>query len=109
VSDDGGLKRLWRVDDRTLGVAYVDGVMGGIDVVTLRLACPCAYCVDEVTGRRILQPEDVPDTVRPVRVRTVGHYAVQVVFSDGHDTGVYTHRFLRSSLKPLNASAVEPS
>lgn len=62
----------------------------------LRLACPCAACVEEMTGRLLLREEDVPVDVRPVGVSLVGGYGIAVQWSDGHDTGIYTFERLRS-------------
>jgi ATP-binding protein involved in chromosome partitioning len=56
----------------------------------LRLACPCAGCVEEMTGRPILTPESVPAQVRPVSISLVGAYGLRVQWSDGHSTGIYT-------------------
>lgn len=50
----------------------------------LRRACRCALCVDEMTGRMILDPASVEETVAPVSIRAVGNYAVEVIWSDGH-------------------------
>jgi ATP-binding protein involved in chromosome partitioning len=56
----------------------------------LRLACPCAACVEEMTGRPLLDPRSVPADVRPLRVALVGAYGLQIDWSDGHGTGIYT-------------------
>lgn len=61
----------------------------------LRLACPCAACVEEMSGRPLLDPGSVPADVHPVRVGLVGAYGVRVVWSDGHDTGIHTFEALR--------------
>jgi DUF971 family protein len=55
----------------------------------LRFECPCAVCVDEKTGRRVLKREDVASDVRPMAVSPVGRYAVQIRWSDNHSTGMY--------------------
>jgi DUF971 family protein len=61
----------------------------------LRLACPCAGCVDEMTGRRTLRPESVAPDVHPLEIRYVGRYALQFLWSDGHSTGFYPFDYLR--------------
>ncbi len=61
----------------------------------LRLACPCAACVDEISGRPLLEPSRVPPDVKPLQVGLVGAYALRVVWSDGHATGLYTFDWLR--------------
>jgi ATP-binding protein involved in chromosome partitioning len=56
----------------------------------LRLACPCAACVEELSGRRLLDPATVPADIRPISLALVGAYGLKVRWSDGHDTGIYT-------------------
>jgi ATP-binding protein involved in chromosome partitioning len=79
----------------TLEIEWQDGTTTRYDVRSLRLACPCAGCVDELTGERRLNPDLVPDDVKPVNIRSVGNYAVSIAWSDGHDTGIYTYERLR--------------
>lgn len=55
----------------------------------LRFQCPCASCVDEHTGKRVLKREQVAPDVRPLGVSLVGRYAVQISWSDGHSSGIY--------------------
>lgn len=56
----------------------------------MRLACPCAGCVEEMSNRPILDPATVPPDVRPVSLALVGAYGLRVIWSDGHNTGIYT-------------------
>jgi ATP-binding protein involved in chromosome partitioning len=56
----------------------------------LRLACPCAGCVEEMTSRPLLDPATVPEDVRPVQLALVGAYGLRVLWSDGHGTGIFT-------------------
>jgi len=62
----------------------------------LRLACPCALCVDEWTGQPRIDPKLVPADVRALDIRTVGRYALQFNWSDGHATGIYSYDKLRA-------------
>ena len=61
----------------------------------LRLACACAECVEEMSGRRLLLPESVAEDIRPLRLQLVGGYGLKVDWSDGHNTGIYTFDALR--------------
>ena len=63
----------------------------------LRLACPCAACIEEMSGRPLLDPESVPADVRPVSAALVGGYGLRIVWSDGHSTGIYTFERLRAA------------
>ena len=91
------VKDISQVDDRTLGVLWTDGRKNKIDVVELRRRCPCAVCIDEWTRAQRLKPEDIADSVRPVKIESVGSYALKVQFSDGHGTGIYTFQMLREA------------
>jgi DUF971 family protein len=55
----------------------------------LRFECPCATCVDEITGRRTLKRETLNPNVKPVKIEPVGRYGIHVEWSDGHRTGMY--------------------
>jgi len=61
----------------------------------LRMSCPCAGCVDELSGRRTLTEAMVPPGVYPTAIEYVGRYALKFVWSDGHDTGLYSFDLLR--------------
>lgn len=60
----------------------------------LRLACPCAACVEEMTGKPLLDPATVPGDVHPLALSLVGAYGLRVHWSDGHGTGIYTFAHL---------------
>ena len=79
----------------SLRIRWNDGVQSLYAVRELRLACRCAHCIEEMTGRPLLDPTGVPPDVRPLRIRPVGRYALQFDWSDGHDTGIYSFEYLR--------------
>ena len=93
--DNLGVKKIWQKDERTLGILWTDDKESSLDVVELRRRCPCAACVDEWTRQQILKPEDVADSVRPIAVKSIGRYAVNIRFNDKHGTGIYTYQTLR--------------
>jgi ATP-binding protein involved in chromosome partitioning len=61
----------------------------------LRYMCGCAVCVSEWTGERVIQESTIPEDVHPLQVHPVGNYAVQVFWSDNHNTGIYSFARLR--------------
>jgi ATP-binding protein involved in chromosome partitioning len=82
-------------DARTLSISWADGETSLIDVRALRLACGCAHCIDEWSGRPLLDSSSVPEDVAPIGIQPVGRYAIQIQWSDGHDTGIYPFERLR--------------
>lgn len=76
-------------------VAWSDGHVSIYRARPLRLMCPCAACVEETTGRSLLDPDSVPRHVQPLKIEPVGRYGVQITWSDRHATGIYTYEFLR--------------
>ena len=74
-----------------------------IPALQLRDQCPCASCIEEGTGRKILDPATIPADIRPVKIEPVGNYAIQITWTDGHSTGIYSWRTLRevSGLEPV--------
>ena len=73
-----------------LEVSWSDQTPRRFRVRQLRCACACAGCVDEMTGVRTLDVNAVADDIAITDVQLVGNYAVKFVFSDGHDTGIYS-------------------
>jgi DUF971 family protein len=78
-----------------LRVAWPDGRVDHLPFQRLRQQCPCAGCVDEWTHQRTLAPESVPATIGLREARPAGNYAVQLAFSDGHESGIFTWKLLR--------------
>ncbi len=76
-------------------IAWGDGRACRYVAAALRRVCPCAQCVNEMTGERMLRPETVPDTLTIEEVDLVGRYALHFRWSDGHQTGIYSFRLLR--------------
>jgi len=92
---------------RELAIDWSDGERSVLDVVGLRRACRCAVCIDEWTGGQILQPDQVPEDVRPRRIDLVGRYALSIDWSDGHSSGIYTFDLLRK-LAAAESSGEKP-
>jgi ATP-binding protein involved in chromosome partitioning len=80
---------------RELYVQWSDGKESLLQSRDLRLACPCAQCVDEITGEKRLDPASVSPDVWPQEISPVGRYALNFQWSDGHRTGIYTFEHLR--------------
>ena len=83
-------------------VIWSDGHASRYPFPYLRDLCPCALCNDEreknarvgsATGGAVL-PMFKP-RVTAKGANAVGSYAIQIQFSDGHTTGIYSYEHLR--------------
>lgn len=89
------VKRIHQADSRTLAIQWTDDKKSLYDTVELRRQCRCAHCIDEVTKEPKLDPDSVPESLRPVKIESVGRYALTISFTDGHKTGIYSFDYLR--------------
>ncbi|MFQ5692532.1 MAG: DUF971 domain-containing protein [Nitrospinota bacterium] len=97
---------------RLLYIEWKDGGKSRFPLGYLRKICPCATCNDlrqklaapppeakkGFTGLTVL-PDSAPREAGSAEIREaqpVGRYALQFVWSDGHDTGIYAFDFLRA-------------
>lgn len=88
-------KEITRAGEHDVRIIWSDGHESVFQARPLRLACPCAACVEEMTGRALLRPDGVAKDVHPLLIHLVGRYGIQIAWSDGHDTGIYTFERLR--------------
>ena len=45
--------------------------------------------------------------IKLIKVEPVGHYAIKLIFDDGHDSGLYTWEYLQALCKNRDANWVE--
>jgi ATP-binding protein involved in chromosome partitioning len=98
---------LRRHDPRTLAVLWEDGHRDHFDVRDLRLNCRCALCIEEMSGRKLLDPKKVRADVSPRGISSIGNYALGIDWSDGHNSGLYSFDHLRSLGERIAAVAVD--
>ncbi|MES1207967.1 MAG: DUF971 domain-containing protein [Pseudomonadota bacterium] len=72
----------------------------------LRLSCRCAACVEEMSGAPLLDAATVADTIRAQKIDLMGQYAIQIGWTDGHDTGIYNFRDLRRNCPCAACAAI---
>ena len=84
-----------RVSPTQTDITWNDGHFSSYPSWYLREKCPCASCVEEMTGRPRIQPGSIPSQLERVSVSPVGNYALHFGWSDGHSTGIYTFDLLR--------------
>jgi DUF971 family protein len=97
VTDPHGTEH-WPVElklkqtEKRLEVTFDDGARFSLPAEYLRVESPSA----EVQGHSPSQKQIVSGRadVGIVRLEPIGHYGVRVVFDDGHDTGIFSWRYL---------------
>lgn len=84
-------------EDSALKIAWDDGYRNLIKLDELRAACSCAMCQGHHPSQSLnLKPDQFPG-IRIADLAPVGRYAYHIVWSDGHDTGIYTLKMLRGA------------
>lgn len=85
-------------ENNTLAILWSDGHMSAYPYRYLRDKCPCATC-SESGPRPQTAPSPLPilgiKPLKPERAELVGRYALQIYWSDGHSSGIYSFNFLR--------------
>ncbi|TAG09327.1 MAG: DUF971 domain-containing protein [Verrucomicrobia bacterium] len=80
-----------------MAFSFSDGTEIYLPLPMLRRACPCAACQGEPDALgRVLRPrvDHGPKAFDLLRFETVGGYAVQLFWGDGHSTGIYSYSYL---------------
>lgn len=77
---------------RVLEIGFDDGQTFRIPFELLRVYSPSAEVQGHGPGQEVLQTGKRDVSI--VQIQAVGHYAVQPVFSDGHDSGIFSWTYL---------------
>jgi len=89
---------------RELRIRWGDGHESVYSFDLLRRECPCALCNDQRSKRAVGRglsltvlsgPVLQAGEVQATSVTPVGRYAINFVWSDGHDSGIYAFEYLR--------------
>ncbi len=79
-------------EDQLLRVLWDDDTLNDYPFAYLRGWCPCAVCQGHGGERHFVKAENP----QLVSINMVGNYAVNPIWDDGHETGIYTYVYLRS-------------
>ncbi len=81
-----------RTTSRLLQVSFADGAVFELPFEYLRVHSPSAEVKGHGPGQEVLVTGKSEVGIRAIE--PVGQYAVKLVFDDGHDTGLYTWKYL---------------
>jgi len=79
-------------DRKVLTVSFTDGRSYAIEAELLRVRSPSAEVQGHSPAQRVTVGGKADVTIS--KVLPVGNYAVRLAFDDGHDTGIFTWKFL---------------
>ena len=77
---------------RVMEIDWADGHRSSYPHELLRGFCPCAHCQGHEGPIRYVEGGNLELN----DIELVGNYALRLVWGDGHQTGIYSHRYLRS-------------
>ncbi len=78
-------------DERQVCIAWDDGHLSQYPFAYLRGWCPCAGCQGHGNEPRYVHAQNTD----LLKISVVGNYALSFIWGDGHDTGIYSYRWLR--------------
>lgn len=88
-----------------IDIAWADGHASHYDFTYLREECPCATCSDARGKKASHEPAPAflsspalpmfKPKPRAQAATQIGSYAIQLSFSDGHSTGIYSYDYFR--------------
>ncbi len=83
--------------ERGVTITFGDGLVAEFDLMSLRLACPCATCRSLRDKEEEVWPQ--PSSPQPLRITGAdlyGAWGLNVTWNDGHATGIYPFDALRN-------------
>ena len=84
------------IEKKKLLITWDDGNESILELRELRKRCPCATCLAERDKQsKMYIPLFAENQVSVKSINQVGNYAVQITWSDGHNTGIYEYNFLK--------------
>jgi DUF971 family protein len=86
-------------EKKFLEIVWEDESKGKLSLKYLRDECPCATCKGETVLLKTYRPPAnkmiTPEMYLIGNIETVGEYAIQITWKDGHKTGIYSWEYLQ--------------
>lgn len=87
--------QLSQKDPHSFSITWNDGTILDYRLSDLQKCCPCAGCVEEGSGKRIVEEKSLDPNVKATEVSMVGRYAIRIRFTSGCSHGIYDFDMLR--------------
>ncbi len=103
--------KIKREQENLLYAEWDDGFSSTIKLEVLRRECPCANCKDENSQANKLAKYMLPSFKQGknqlTKLSPVGNYAINAVWGDGHDSGIYPWEYFRAIFENFKLSEKE--
>lgn len=93
------IRKIEQKNNVTFSIEWSDGQINDYRLSQLQRLCPCANCIDEYSGKRLLDESTIHADVRAERISSVGRYAIRIQFTSGCSSGIYDFEMLRKLSK----------
>ena len=90
---------------RTTEIDWADGHKGLYPHEVLRGFCPCAGCQGHSGDIRFIESTDTQRELEDIE--RVGGYALALKWFDGHSTGIYSFKYLRTLCQCESCGVIE--
>jgi DUF971 family protein len=98
-------KKIKRTESNTLQITWNDEEITEISLTDLRDKCPCVHCQGETvifsSYIPIKSPFKAAGFYEIEKIEPVGNYAVQIIWKDKHNTGIYSWEYLKEISKKV--------
>jgi DUF971 family protein len=85
------------INQAKLSLRWDDSPESTISLTKLRSLCPCATCTTERENQsKTYIPILHSDQIKISKINTVGNYALNLYWADGHNTSIYEYLLLKS-------------
>ena len=82
----------YRKNSKILCLSFDDGLAAQLSAEYLRVHSPSAEVKGHGPGQEVLQTDKQDVAIK--EIEPIGNYAVRLVFDDGHDSGLYSWKYL---------------
>ncbi len=92
--------KIKKTENNSLRITWNEGSTSEIRLTDLRDKCPCVHCQGETvifsTYIPLKSPFKAAGFYEIEKIEPVGNYAVQIIWKDKHNTGIYSWEFLKA-------------
>ncbi len=89
------IKTINQKNNSIFTIEWIDGTILEYQLSHVQKNCPCARCVDESTGKRLVDITAIPADLEAKRIYSIGRYALKIEFASGCSRGIYPLSWLR--------------